>query len=821
MSQIRYPSLERKVLLPLVAMTVAIFAVLSLLVNHNRTNYLDDAMRARAGDVAAATGHAVEGVESLTAFRRIIHSFARDTGIQAISVIAEDSQRVIASTRAEWEGRSLDDLAASNYSQIAAMSRLGESAASYVTEQGATFTLVSRRSMVVPWLGATTRAARTPSAVIIVSLDVTDLRANIRRTTLRSIALSGALIGLLGAYVWYLLRRYVVIPLNDISYSLDSSARVNGAAVHITVPANATSVIACTAESLDASFQTVRAAEASAKAAGAAKSQFLARMSHEIRTPMNGVLGMLEALLNTKLAPDQVDYVRTAYASADSLMILINDILDYSKIEAGKLTVEHIDFELRKLVDHVVLLWSRLAAEKGLVLTASIDPRVPTWSNGDPTRVTQILTNLTSNALKFTDRGAVSIRIEPASEMGKTESILFTVSDTGVGISAETQAQLFSVFTQADGSTSRRYGGTGLGLAICQQLVQIMGGDRIHVSSEMGRGSQFRFTLALSAAMEPRERATTDQPRHNVIAPSLAGRGRVLVVDDNDTNRKVAQVMLARLGVDCDMATDGRDAVEKVQANRYALVLMDCHMPVYDGFAATAEIRHWEREQGRERIPIVAASASAFAEDREQCLAAGMDDFLPKPLTLAAVSASMHRWIGIAVTEPSTATTTCTPVTAPTELFDHAQLDEMRLVTGDGFGELVQQLHANASEAFAVMRLAVIANDSDALRSAAHKFKGSLVSLGARAAGDIALALEEQGRLGVSPAVERLSVERLIDKLESTYRESYDFLCSLTPATVLQAAAPLPASAAQSRGPSHVAATNIKISAPIPRRARY
>jgi signal transduction histidine kinase/DNA-binding NarL/FixJ family response regulator len=572
----------------------------------------------------------------------------------------------------------------------------------------------------------------------------------------------------------------VVAPLNEIAQAVDRGATTE---THIAAPDYAPDVIARMASSLNASLRTVHEAESQAISASAAKGEFLARMSHEIRTPMNGVMGMLEALLNTKIEPEQADYLRTAYTSADRLLVLINDILDYSKIEAGKLNIEKIDFDLPQLIAHTVSLWSRRAEEKGVALVASVDPAVPQWVTGDPTRVGQVLTNLTSNALKFTERGSVSIHIDAERMDGDVAALRFCVADTGIGIPAAAQATLFTAFMQADGSTSRRYGGTGLGLAICQQLVHLMGGGAIRVTSEPGNGSRFEFELEFAIATPVQHTATISAaPSLNT---SLAAHGRVLIVDDNDTNRKVAQVVLTRLGVEFDTANDGSEAFDRIKLTRYALVLMDCHMPVVDGFEAAALIRRWEQEQNLPRLPIVAASASAFAEDREKCFAAGMDDFLPKPLTLASVGATLGRWMEMAVVVPTNLASASSEAVANevSDLFDHAQLNEMRMLIGAGFVDMVRQLNANSVEAFDAMNEAAAAGDAEALRAAAHKFKGSLGTVGAKAAADAAWLIELQGRDGkVAGAHENIA------RLANTYRRTRAHLRKLTLASAAEAA---------------------------------
>jgi signal transduction histidine kinase/DNA-binding response OmpR family regulator len=504
---------------------------------------------------------------------------------------------------------------------------------------------------------------------------------------------------------------------------------------------------------LQAEIVERRLAEEAAEAANRAKSQFLANMSHEIRTPLNGVIGLTGIVLDTELTLDQRECLETVKFSADSLLTVVNDILDFSKIEAGKIDLEVIDFNLRDCVQDAMKMFALRAGEKGLALLCDLAPTLPEMVRGDSGRLRQIILNLVGNAIKFTNNGEVALKAELESREHDELTLRFTVSDTGIGIPQEKLESIFSPFTQADSSTTRKYGGTGLGLTISARLASMMGG-RISVESEIGRGSRFCLFVrmeALAKTIESDTIAVLESSSSEEALPRevTARRGlRILLAEDNRVNQAVASRILAKLGHILVIANNGLEAIEQLKQQAFDLVLMDVQMPEMDGILATKVIREQEKST-HGHIPIIAMTAHAMTGDRARCLAAGMDGFVAKPINPEEVDAAI--------------------LTALNDAFEAGRgtvVDKHQKKTAEGsqllwnlsttleqlggdetlLQEVVDIFLEEAPKHLAALRLAVAQGMAKTVETAAHTLKGELGYLCVPEISQRASQIEEMGR---------------------------------------------------------------------------
>ncbi|MEH2448100.1 MAG: ATP-binding protein [Nostoc sp.] len=527
------------------------------------------------------------------------------------------------------------------------------------------------------------------------------------------------------------------------------------------------------------------------KQAELAKQEFLAMISHEVRTPISSVIGMASLLLDSELTDEQKNFIEIIYTSGDSLLKIINDFLDFSKIQSGNLELEEEPFALRNCINEALYLLAPEAKEKGLKLTFLDTPKLPTTIVGDVTRLRQVLINLLSNAIKFTETGSIEVSVVICknsdinhSYIANTDEIKFSVKDTGIGIPCDRLERLFKAFSQVNSSITRQYGGTGLGLAICKQLCELMGG-RIWVESELGAGSTFYFTIAASVILEELEVRSQElflsSPPKSVpmsFSPSPdSHKLRILLTEDNLVNQKIALKQLKSLGYSADVAGNGKEALQLLEKIPYDLILMDCQMPVLDGLETTKEIHRWQESSfasGRRPV-VIAMTANAMKEDKQMCLDAGMDDYLSKPVMKENLAATLEHWASVIFKvkeiDAVEQTVSTTNVGSVDLLIDWERLHQLSENNPEFELELLQLFVEDIQPRLEIIKIALATDNFEQLAREIHQIKGASANVGATI---MYLATEKLEQLAYNQKCR--GTTNIISELEEFVKHIQEFL---------------------------------------------
>jgi signal transduction histidine kinase/CheY-like chemotaxis protein/HPt (histidine-containing phosphotransfer) domain-containing protein len=772
-------SLSTRLLIQTLVIGLTLVVILWVSISQVMSNQVQKEISKRADTLMHSVQIMIEISIHTKALEEAVEKLGGEDDVQSISIVGGDPLIVLASTHSDWLHRKLSEVAPEDMqADIVKTITLGESVAQHYHGNEFESTL--------PIIIASEKI-RMQGAVHLI-LDISRIKTGIYKNVYEAMILPGTGMLLLIFCIYMSFRRNIFGPLAHIQDAIRRQSLGEQDAQAVILHDDEIGQVAASfnamvgelahiqgkivnyAQDMELKNLDLSVTKSAAENVARLKSDFLAMMSHEIRTPMNGIIGMTELLLESRLDARQERYAKTVMNSADTLLTILNDILDLSKIEAGRLELESVAFDFQTMVEEICNLFSFRAKEKETRLEKTWDSSMPRYFLGDVGRIRQIVSNLFSNAIKFTNGGYVRLTAHVVSEGGGEVTLRVTVEDSGIGIPADVLPMIFDKFTQADASTTRKFGGTGLGLAICKQLTSLMSGD-IGVESVLGKGTVFWFTVRLRTA-EASDVAKAEDSRTEALESRKSLRGtRILLAEDNAVNQDLEIEMLETMECIVTLAQTGIEAVNLYDPDAYDIILMDCEMPDMDGYEATIKIREQEQSTGGKRIPIIALTANVLSGAREKCFFSGMDAHLSKPVSRKSLLMTLSKWLPGEMEDATDFSLSAVPQEKE-EGISEVSLNEIRDLMREKYPAILRKFISNTDDLLS--RLDAAISQKDNLQEVArevHSLKSSSRYMGAVKVGNAAEMLEE----AIQTCSDAAHLPVLLKGLKSSWQESRVF----------------------------------------------